>query len=226
MVERSPRYAPAPTDLERSRRDLERHHLASRTFPAADRLDRALRAATTNRDRPVHPWADVRHSLLRAERTGWPGVRSLSCDRTEPARNGGRRNRRATGYRFRDADCLSAWEGGGFLRRTRLDELPQLANVLRGEMSLVGSRPERPGIFRWLDLAVPYYGERMYGVRPGITGFAQVVQGYDETVDDVRAKLGLDHAYALALSRPRAWLALELAILARIILVMVRQVGR
>lgn len=115
---------------------------------------------------------------------------------------------------------------GSFLRRTRLDELPQLVNVLRGEMSLVGPRPERPGIFRWLDIAIPYYGERMYGVKPGITGFAQIVQGYDETIDDVRSKLNLDHAYALALSRPRAWLSLELTILAQTLLVMLRRAGR
>jgi lipopolysaccharide/colanic/teichoic acid biosynthesis glycosyltransferase len=115
---------------------------------------------------------------------------------------------------------------GRFLRRTRLDELPQLVNVLRGEMSLVGPRPERPGIFRWLDIAIPYYGERMYGVKPGITGFAQVVQGYDETIDDVRSKLNLDHAYALSLSRPGAWLTLELSIIARTFLVMVRRAGQ
>jgi lipopolysaccharide/colanic/teichoic acid biosynthesis glycosyltransferase len=115
---------------------------------------------------------------------------------------------------------------GGFLRCTRLDELPQLVNVLRGEMSLIGPRPERPGIFRWLDVAIPYYGERMYGVKPGITGFAQVVQGYDETIDDVRSKLNFDHAYALALSRPRAWLALEFAIIAWTVLVMVRRAGQ
>ena len=66
----------------------------------------------------------------------------------------------------------------------------------------------------------------MYGVKPGITGFAQVFQGYDETVDDVRAKLNYDHAYALALSRPRAWFALELLIVARTLLIMVRRVGQ
>jgi lipopolysaccharide/colanic/teichoic acid biosynthesis glycosyltransferase len=115
---------------------------------------------------------------------------------------------------------------GRFLRRTRLDELPQLINVLRGEMSLIGPRPERPSIFCWLDFTIPYYGERMYGVKPGITGFAQVVQGYDETVDDVRSKLNFDHAYALALSRPRAWLALELMIVARTVLVMMRRAGQ
>jgi lipopolysaccharide/colanic/teichoic acid biosynthesis glycosyltransferase/cellulose synthase/poly-beta-1,6-N-acetylglucosamine synthase-like glycosyltransferase len=111
---------------------------------------------------------------------------------------------------------------GRWLRKSRLDELPQLINVLRGEMSLVGPRPERPGIFRWLDANIPYYGERTYGVKPGITGFAQVSHGYDRTLDDVRCKLHYDHAYALALSRPRAWLALDLQILAQTLLVMAR----
>jgi lipopolysaccharide/colanic/teichoic acid biosynthesis glycosyltransferase len=111
---------------------------------------------------------------------------------------------------------------GRWLRRTRFDELPQLINVLRGEMSLIGPRPERPGIFRWLDANIPYYGERTYGVKPGITGFAQVSYGYDRTLDDVRCKLHYDHAYAVALSRPGAWLELDLQIIARTLLVMLR----
>lgn len=115
---------------------------------------------------------------------------------------------------------------GRFLRKSRLDELPQMINVLRGEMSLVGPRPEQLAIFRRLDAAIPLYAERTYGVRPGITGFAQVNQGYDRTLDDVRAKLSYDHAYALALSRPRAWLALELRILARTVLVMAQGAGQ
>src|SRR6187402_3062417 len=63
---------------------------------------------------------------------------------------------------------------GRFLRRSRLDEVPQLINVLRGEMSLIGPRPEQPAISRWLVSAIPFYSERLYGLRPGITGFAQV----------------------------------------------------
>jgi lipopolysaccharide/colanic/teichoic acid biosynthesis glycosyltransferase len=108
---------------------------------------------------------------------------------------------------------------GRLLRRTHLDELPQLLNVLRGEMSLVGPRPEQPAIVQWLDAAIPRYAERLYGVRPGITGFAQVCQGPDHALDDVRSKLSYDHAYALALGRPSTWLTLELRILARTLLV-------
>lgn len=115
---------------------------------------------------------------------------------------------------------------GRFLRKTRLDELPQLVNVLKGEMSLVGPRPERPGIFARLDAAIPFYAERIYGVPPGITGLAQVCQGYDETLEDVRRKLLFDHAYALALHRPLAWLRMDLEIMFRTFTVMMTGRGQ
>ena len=101
---------------------------------------------------------------------------------------------------------------GAILRRMRLDELPQLINVLRGEMSLVGPRPERPCFFGKLDNDIPFYGERIHGVLPGITGYAQVNQNSDLTLDDVRVKLYFDHAYAMALGRPGTWLTLDLQI--------------
>lgn len=72
---------------------------------------------------------------------------------------------------------------GRFLRRTRLDELPQLYNVLRGEMSLVGPRPERPEFVRQFLEKIPEYRHR-YLVRPGITGLAQVRSKYSTTVED------------------------------------------
>jgi lipopolysaccharide/colanic/teichoic acid biosynthesis glycosyltransferase len=68
---------------------------------------------------------------------------------------------------------------GRFLRRTRLDELPQLWNVLSGQMSLVGPRPERPEILANLALAIPLFEERMRGVKPGITGLAQINLAYN-----------------------------------------------
>lgn len=110
---------------------------------------------------------------------------------------------------------------GSFLRKTRLDELPQFINVLRGEMSLVGPRPERPGICDKLEHAIPFYIERTYGVTPGITGLSQVNQGYDQTLDDVRSKLAYDLAYSLALSEPKRWLKMELNIIFKTISVMV-----
>ena len=83
---------------------------------------------------------------------------------------------------------------GKVLRRTRLDELPQLFNVLRGEMSIVGPRPERPAIFADLRDKVPTYQYRQR-TRPGITGLAQINQQYDQNLDDVRRKVEYDLEY-------------------------------
>jgi lipopolysaccharide/colanic/teichoic acid biosynthesis glycosyltransferase len=115
---------------------------------------------------------------------------------------------------------------GKFMRKTRIDELPQLLNVLRGDMSLVGPRPERPGIGRDLDRAIPYYAERTFFVTPGITGLAQVNQGYDTCLDDVKTKLLYDHAYALALSSSIAWLRMDLYIAFKTVWVMVAGRGQ
>ncbi len=83
---------------------------------------------------------------------------------------------------------------GRILRLYRLDELPQLLNVLRGEMNVVGPRPEQPTIFARLREQIDCYGERQR-VRPGITGWAQVNHRYDQSIDDVRRKLSLDLEY-------------------------------
>ncbi|MBK8175953.1 MAG: sugar transferase [Rhodospirillales bacterium] len=114
---------------------------------------------------------------------------------------------------------------GNILRRSRLDELPQLLNVLRGEMSLIGPRPERPTFHHTLNSSLPFYAERLFGVLPGITGFAQVNLGSDHCLDDVRRKLFYDHAYAMALSRPLVWLRLELLIVARTVVIMIAGPG-
>ena len=83
---------------------------------------------------------------------------------------------------------------GRFLRRTRLDELPQLWNVLRGDMSFVGPRPERPEFIAELTSKVPFYGQR-HAVRPGLTGWAQVRHRYGASVDDSQEKLQYDLFY-------------------------------
>jgi lipopolysaccharide/colanic/teichoic acid biosynthesis glycosyltransferase len=83
---------------------------------------------------------------------------------------------------------------GRVLRCTRLDELPQLYNVIRGDMNIVGPRPERPSIFAELREEIPEYAMRQR-VKPGITGWAQINQAYDACVDDVRQKVKLDLDY-------------------------------
>lgn len=83
---------------------------------------------------------------------------------------------------------------GGFLRKTRLDELPQLWNVLLGQMNVVGPRPEQPAIFQDLRLQVSSYQLRQR-VRPGITGNAQITLAYDSCLDDVRKKVQADLEY-------------------------------
>lgn len=83
---------------------------------------------------------------------------------------------------------------GAFIRATRIDELPQLLNVLRGEMGFVGPRPERPHFVEELARVIPFYHERSY-VKPGITGWAQVNFPYGASVEDARQKLSYDLYY-------------------------------
>jgi len=109
---------------------------------------------------------------------------------------------------------------GKLLRKTRLDELPQLFNVIKGEMSLIGPRPERPEIAFKLNRTIPFYMERTYQVLPGITGLAQVYQGYDKDINDVKSKILYDFSYALSLTRPTKWLAMEINIIFRTLMIM------
>lgn len=96
---------------------------------------------------------------------------------------------------------------GRLIRKVRIDELPQLINVLRGEMSLVGPRPERPYFVDLLDQKIPYYGLR-HTVRPGVTGWAQVRYHYGGSIEEAKTKLEYDLFYIKHLS-----ILLDLAIL-------------
>lgn len=142
---------------------------------------------------------------------------------------------------------------GRFLRKTRLDELPQFLNVLMGDMSIVGPRPERPELAENLALAIPYFEERMRDVKPGITGLAQISLGYtgkllpdsalakfeadltnpfkmegteDALADDMRMKLLYDLAYSAATEDFNAFMRLELDIIVKTPFVMLRAIGR
>jgi sugar transferase (PEP-CTERM system associated) len=112
-------------------------------------------------------------------------------------------------YKFRtmqkdaEADTGATWAADGdpritrigkFLRASRLDEIPQLWCVLKGDMNFVGPRPERPEFVEWLSKEIPYYGVR-HAVRPGITGWAQVQYKYGNTLADAREKLQYDLFY-------------------------------
>jgi len=141
---------------------------------------------------------------------------------------------------------------GRFLRATRLDELPQFWNVLKGDMSLVGPRPERPEILINLAMAIPFFEERTRGIKPGLTGLAQVSLSYTGApdpnsdvsklmdtltnpfdipeaegalADDMRIKLMFDLAYAAALEDFWSYLKTELKIIVQTPLVMLRSKG-
>lgn len=102
---------------------------------------------------------------------------------------------------------------GKFIRKIRMDELPQMINIFKGEMSLVGPRPERPFFVEKLAEEIPYYKRRLR-VRPGLTGWAQVKHKYDESIEDVKAKLRYDLFYIENIS-----LSMDLKILFRTIFV-------
>ena len=101
---------------------------------------------------------------------------------------------RETGPRWSTRGDSRVTPFGRFLRSTHIDELPQLLNILRGDMSLVGPRPERPEIAAQLERALPCYRERLQ-IRPGVTGLAQVQLPPDTDLDSVRRKLACDLYY-------------------------------
>jgi exopolysaccharide biosynthesis polyprenyl glycosylphosphotransferase len=118
-----------------------------------------------------------------------------------------------TGPVWSQKDDPRVTQVGKIIRKLRIDEIPQMFNVLKGEMSLVGPRPERPYFVEQLSEQIPYYKRRLK-VRPGITGWAQVKHKYDESIEDVKVKLRYDLFYIENMS-----LRMDIKILARTILV-------
>jgi exopolysaccharide biosynthesis polyprenyl glycosylphosphotransferase len=104
-----------------------------------------------------------------------------------------------TGAVWAAADDPRITPVGRWLRRFRIDELPQLLNVLRGEMAIVGPRPERPEFVQVLSREIPFYGHR-HAIPPGITGWAQISHGYGDSIQDAVTKLEFDLYYLKNLS--------------------------
>lgn len=114
---------------------------------------------------------------------------------------------------------------GAFLRKTHLDELPQFFNILKGDMSLVGPRPERPSLYPYITQHIPFYPERLYYVKPGLTGLAQVRYCYDTTIEDVRKKVAFDHAYGTYLTKPWIWFKTDARVLMKTIALVLQGKG-
>ncbi len=147
----------------------------------------------------------------------------------------GKKGRLFTMYKFRtmyddaEAETGPTWASendprvtkvGAWLRKTRLDEIPQFYNVLKGEMSLVGPRPERPYFVEQFKKEIPMYSRRLR-VRPGITGWAQVKWKYDSSLDDVKEKTKYDLFYVENMS-----LRMDFKILINTVFSMVRAKGQ
>jgi lipopolysaccharide/colanic/teichoic acid biosynthesis glycosyltransferase len=109
---------------------------------------------------------------------------------------------------------------GKLLRKYHLDEIPQLLNVLYGDMSIIGPRPERPEIIDILLKEIPYYARR-HRMKPGITGWAQIMRAYDNNISDVRSKLKLDFYYIENMS-----ILLDLKIILLTILIIIKGKGQ
>ncbi|HEY0872596.1 MAG TPA: TIGR03013 family XrtA/PEP-CTERM system glycosyltransferase [Vicinamibacterales bacterium] len=135
-------------------------------------------------------WSSPGPALYHQERVGQHG-RVFVIHKFRSMRSDAERD---SGAVWAQADDTRVTPIGAILRRTRLDELPQLWNVLCGHMSIVGPRPERPEFVTGLTKQIPYYGQR-HTVRPGLTGWAQVRYTYGASVEDALMKLQYDLYY-------------------------------
>jgi lipopolysaccharide/colanic/teichoic acid biosynthesis glycosyltransferase len=126
----------------------------------------------------------------------------------------------ANGAAFSKKKDSRIFQWGALMRLTRVDELPQLLNIFRGEISLIGPRPERPVFIETFEEEIPYYNLR-HGVKPGITGYAQVMYAYGAGVYDARHKLMYDLYYI------KHWsLKLEMMIIVRTAIIVFTRKGR
>lgn len=105
-----------------------------------------------------------------------------------------RKDSEKNGAQFADRNDSRITRIGKFIRKTRIDELPQFLNILKGDMSLIGPRPEQTIMVRELSKEIPFYDYRLL-VKPGITGWAQTTQGYAASTDETREKLAYDLYY-------------------------------
>ncbi|GLQ26704.1 sugar transferase [Sulfitobacter pacificus] len=135
----------------------------------------------------VNPWVNPGPLMFRQTRVGWYDQPFVMLKFRTMRPDAGQ-------ARFADAESHRITGFGAILRRFRIDELPQIINVLRGEMSLIGPRPEQPEFARQYWQTLPDYHHR-HVVRPGLSGLSQVVQGYTSDDQGTRVKLALDLRY-------------------------------
>jgi sugar transferase (PEP-CTERM system associated) len=133
--------------------------------------------------------------IYKQERVGYRG-KTFYCYKFRTMRQDAEAN---TGAVWAGANDPRVTSVGGFLRKVRLDEIPQLWNVLKGDMSFVGPRPERPSFVKMLTDSIPYYHLR-HVVRPGLTGWAQIKYRYGASIEDAKEKLRYDLYYIKQMS--------------------------
>lgn len=183
----------------------EEHAVVKRVFDVAIALGAAVAAAPLMAFIALIIWLEDRGAVIYAQaRVGQSG-RTFTLYKFRTMRA----DAEAAGSTWAAANDRRVTRVGRVLRRLRFDELPQLWNILRGDMSVVGPRPERPEFVRPLANLIPFFNER-HLIKPGLTGWAQINYPYGATVADARRKLQLDLYYIKHIS-----LELDLIILLR-----------